>query len=74
MTYTYESYKKGQKVYQQLSTGEQGDFLGIVSRQTKYSFFYTVRSGPRFLQDFRCAAEGHRLLNVAKSVRGPRAL
>tara|TARA_R110000803_G_scaffold37595_1_gene81005 strand:+ start:89 stop:262 length:174 start_codon:yes stop_codon:yes gene_type:complete len=45
MTYTYESYKKGQEVYQQLSTGEQGDFLGLVSRQTKYSFFYIDERG-----------------------------
>ena len=45
MTYTYEIYKKGQKVYQQLSTGEQGDFLGTVSRQTRYSFFYIDERG-----------------------------
>ena len=45
MTYTYQSYKKGEKVYQQESTGEQGEFLGLVSRQTKYSFFYIDERG-----------------------------
>jgi diphthamide synthase (EF-2-diphthine--ammonia ligase) len=45
MTYKYQSYKKGNKVYQIDSCGEQGDFLGTVSRQTKYSFFYIDERG-----------------------------
>jgi hypothetical protein len=45
MTYKYESYKKGDKVYQIDSCGEQGDFLGLVSRQSKYSFFYIDERG-----------------------------
>tara|TARA_R110000737_G_scaffold19580_1_gene37836 strand:+ start:653 stop:829 length:177 start_codon:yes stop_codon:yes gene_type:complete len=45
MTYKYQSYKKGEEVYQIDSCGEQGEFLGLVSRQTKYSFFYTDERG-----------------------------
>ena len=45
MTYKYQSYKKGEEVYQIDSCGEQGEFLGLVSRQTKFSFFYIDARG-----------------------------
>ena len=38
--YKYRNYKKGEKVYQVGAYGENTKFLGLVSRQTKYSFFY----------------------------------
>tara|TARA_R110002153_G_scaffold124635_2_gene271218 strand:+ start:37 stop:228 length:192 start_codon:yes stop_codon:yes gene_type:complete len=36
----YQSYKKGQEVYILGAYGEKKELLGLVSRQTKYSFFY----------------------------------
>ena len=38
--YKYRSYKKGEEVFQLGANGENTKFLGLVSRQTKYSFFY----------------------------------
>ena len=38
--YKYRSYKKGEEVYQLGVYGAKTQFLGLVSRQTKYSFFY----------------------------------
>ena len=43
--YIYQSYKKGEKAYERLCTGDRGNFLGLVSRQTKYSYYYINEEG-----------------------------
>ncbi len=51
--YKYRSYKKGEEVFQLGADGENTKFLGLVSRQTKYSFFYICAETGRERSKYR---------------------
>tara|TARA_R110002073_G_scaffold212802_1_gene373106 strand:+ start:1116 stop:1295 length:180 start_codon:yes stop_codon:yes gene_type:complete len=53
MAYIYQSYKKGEEVFQLGAYGEKTKFLGLVSRQTKYSFFYIDKETGRERMKYR---------------------
>ena len=51
--YKYRSYKKGEEVFQIGAYGEKTKFLGLVSRQTKYSYFYICDEDGRERSKYR---------------------